>query len=156
MVSVPLIPAFHRFVCFQPNVGEPSQETSLSRSERKRNREQHRRNEVTNGLDAMAAMLSKIDPGRMKGGRWTSKKESGDGGVAMSRVELLNHALETLDRLHTENESRKRIIADLIKGAGVPGVPSQQAGVIDSNDSEKSDSKKQKMEVRGEAPVVRR
>lgn len=111
---------------------------------------------MTNGLDAMAAMLSKIDPGRMKGGRWTSKKENSDGGVAMSRVELLNHALETLDRLHTENESRKRIIADLTKGAGVAGLPPQQAGIIANNDSEKVDPKNQNMEVRGEAPMARR
>lgn len=104
-------------ITMSSDAGDLSQDDpNLSRSERKRNREQHRRNEVTNGLDALASMLSTVDPARMKGGRWTSKKETGDGGVAMSRVELLNHALETLERLHKENEARKDIIAELSKG----------------------------------------
>lgn len=110
--------------------GDPSQDANLSRSERKRNREQHRRNEVTNGLDALATMLAKIDPGRMKGGRWTSKKENGDVGVAMSRVELLNHALETLERLHTENEERKTVISSFSRcGTVASQDPSTECGL---------------------------
>ena len=68
-------------------------------------------------------MLAKIDPDRMKGGRWTSKKENSDGGVAMSRVELLNHAHETLERLHTENEERKAVISDFSRGGSVASRP---------------------------------
>ena len=124
------------------DAGDLSQDDpNLSRSERKRNREQHRRNEVTNGLDALASMLSTVDPARMKGGRWTSKKETGDGGVAMSRVELLNHALETLERLHKENEARKDIIAELSKGKAL----SKGAAL---NDLISQQLKKQRTEVR--------
>jgi hypothetical protein len=108
---------------------------------------------VTNGLDAMAAMLAKIDPSRMKGGRWTSKRESGDGGVAMSRVELLNHALDSLERLHTENEARKKIIEDLSRIAGVAAILPQVA-VMETIGSAQPDSKKAKTEVRSECSVV--
>lgn len=79
-------------------------EEDLSRSERKRNREKSRRNALNDRLEALAALLYKIDP----------KLKSGKGEQAiMNRVNLIQSAVQTLQRIHGENEERKLAITDL-------------------------------------------
>ena len=92
-------------------------EEDLSRSERKRNREKSRRNALNDRLEALAALLYKIDPA-LKSGK-------GDQAI-MNRVNLIQSAVQTLQRIHTENEDRKLAITDLTDGgSGKVGQVSQ-------------------------------
>lgn len=103
---------------------EPSLAQS-TRSERKRNREQKRRNEVNGGLDQLTRLIFMIDPQlKVVAELRASKNHSGGKrppGVSdaqlLSRVELINSAVATLARVHQENEERKLMIARLTMGA---------------------------------------
>lgn len=85
----------------------------LSRSERKRNREKNRRNSLNYRLEALAALLFKIDP--------TLKSGKGDNAI-MNRVNLIQSTVQTLERIYKENEDRKLLITDL---SGETGKGSQ-------------------------------
>lgn len=93
----------------------------LSRSERKRHREKKRRSDVNRGLDQLMDLVFLIDPElkleaedraqKASGGRTTSSDPP-----LLSRVELINSAVATLERVHRENEERKMVIAHLARG----------------------------------------
>jgi hypothetical protein len=95
----------------------------LTRSERKRNREKNRRNSLNYRLEALAALLFKIDP--------TLKSGKGDNAI-MNRVNLIQSAVQTLERIHKENEERKLLITDLSGGTGKGGQVSSRNHSVDS------------------------
>lgn len=96
------------------------------RAERKRQREQQRRHNLNKGLDEMMAILFRIDP-RLKddsiersnlqsrlGGPMSPTVSKNENNALLSRVEIVQYAVSTLERLHRENEERKMVIADLM------------------------------------------
>lgn len=95
-------------------------EIEKQRVERKRNREKQRRSDVTKGLEALLDLIFRIDPklkldaeeraANTAGGRITSDSS------LLSRVELINIAVLTLERIHQENEERKMVITHLTRG----------------------------------------
>ena len=110
-------------------ISEPSTaQATATRSERKRNREQKRRNEVNSGLDQLTRLIFIIDPQLKAVAELRASKSHSGGrrppGVSdtqlLSRVELINSAVATLARVHQENEERKLMIARLTMGAA-PG-----------------------------------
>jgi hypothetical protein len=112
----------------------------LSRSERKRDREKKRRSDVNSGLDRMMALIFVIDPQlkaeaeerakKVQGGRATSAENP-----ILSRVELINSAVMTLERIHRENEERKMVIAHLARGLLAGNANSSGAAAPESAQS---------------------
>lgn len=113
--------------------------TELSRSERKCLREKKRRNDVNRGLDQLLSLVFEIDPEIKLEAEERVKKTHGVLTKALrespllSRLELVNHAIATLERVHKENEERKRVISHLSRGllAG-GGNPAPPAGALSS------------------------
>ena len=91
-----------------------------SRSERKRHREKQRRSDVNKGLDQMMALIFLIDPQLKAEAEERARKNQGgrtaSENTMLSRVELINSAVATLERVHRENEERKMVIAHLARG----------------------------------------
>ena len=110
-----------------------------SRAERKRHREKKRRNDVNKGLDQLMELVFIIDPQLKFEAEERARKASGGrtsntDAPLLSRVELINSAVVTLERVYRENEERKMVIGHLAGGllagnggggallASVPGV----------------------------------
>ena len=93
----------------------------MSRSERKRHREKRRRNDVNKGFDDLMSLLLEIDPGVQaeaeERARRGQLKSGHDDNPLLSRVDLISKTVEVLRRVNTENEERKVIIDELLRGA---------------------------------------
>jgi len=93
------------------------QKLAESRSEKKRNREQKRRNEVNEGLDRLTKVLFIIDPDLKAAAQTRATKAQGastaNEAQLLSRVELINCAAETLARIYQENEQYKILTSQL-------------------------------------------
>lgn len=91
----------------------------LSRAEKKRDREKQRRKDLNGAYDRLSALLFKIDPKIREDADERSKiKTSGDGEdmLTFNRLELVNSAVDVLERIHRENEERKMVIIHLSRG----------------------------------------
>jgi hypothetical protein len=94
----------------------------LSRSEKKREREKKRREDVNRGFDHLMSLIFMIDPELKAEAEDRQRKSLGDllktkpEALLLSRIELINAAIATLQRVHDENEKRKMTIAVLSKG----------------------------------------
>jgi len=88
----------------------------LSRTEKKRNREQQRRHEVNEGFDSLIDLLRRIEP-RFRTG---SRKPAFSAGADMdehtitNRVDLLDYTMHLIQSLHDDNEKKKERIKELI------------------------------------------
>jgi len=92
-----------------------------SRAERKRHREKQRRSDVNKGLDQLMELVFIIDPQLKFEAEERARKASGGRTAStdapiLSRVELINSAVATLERVHHENEQRKIVITHLAGG----------------------------------------
>jgi len=116
-----------------------------SRSERKRNREQKRRDDVNKGLEQLTKMVFVIDPQLKAAAEDRAKKSHGRTAVPesqlLSRVELVTSAVATMGRVHQENEMRKVIIAQLSRdlaaargGSGAAPSPEMMAAAAGAQD----------------------
>lgn len=90
--------------------------------EKKRRREKQRRTDLNRALEQLSQVIFMIDP-RLKAEaeerlnrNSTNKSRRIEPGAMLSRVELINGASLTLQRLHRENEERKVVIAQLSGG----------------------------------------
>jgi hypothetical protein len=98
----------------------------LSRTEKKRNREKKRREDVNHGFDQLMSLIFMIDPELKTEAEDRKKNSLGDGPKAkpeaplLSRIELINAAIATLQRVHYENTKRKMTIALLSNGLFYP------------------------------------
>jgi len=109
----------------------------MSRSERKKHREQKRRKEVNKWLDDLMALLVDIDPS-IKGEADREKIRKGHQGKKttintsattalfgdsenplMSRVDLISRTVMVLDRLNRENKQQRLLIQQLSSCGGV-------------------------------------
>jgi hypothetical protein len=108
---------------FSPKMDSESMMSGMSQSERKRFREKKRRSEITNAIDQLTKILLKVEPANLiqqnnlvystnssdipsRAGR--SNGGSGGGGQQpLNRTEIINHAVQVLERLFRENEERK-------------------------------------------------
>lgn len=94
----------------------------LSRSEKKRNREKKRREDVNQGIDQLMSLIFMIDPELKAEADDRQRKTHRDvvpkakPEALLSRIELINAAVATLQRVHDENEKRKMAITFLSKG----------------------------------------
>jgi hypothetical protein len=112
----------------------------MSRSERKKHREQKRRKEVNKGLDDLMALLVDIDPSikgeadreKMRKGRQGKKTTTNTSATTattalfgdsenplMSRVDLISRTVIVLDRLNRENKQQRLLIQQLSSCGGV-------------------------------------
>jgi hypothetical protein len=95
----------------------------MSRTERKRDREKKRRGDVNRGLDQLMSLVFLISP-ELKAEAEDRRRKNHNHRVLstteteamLSRVELINGAVATLQRIHRENEERKMVIAHLSMG----------------------------------------
>jgi len=89
-----------------------TQYNSMTKAEKKRYREKIRRNGISNAFDELSSELLKISPHIWKSADTSLQYDSvstGSGLVqSLSRVSLINHAVCTMKRLHTENEIYKK------------------------------------------------
>lgn len=98
------------------------EEIEKARQERKRNREQQRRNGINDGIDRLLELVFAIDPELKLEAQERAQMNSSRGRIPssehclLSRVEILNHGIMTLDRVHRENEEHKVILAHVMKG----------------------------------------
>ena len=106
--------------------------SKLSRSERKRHREQKRRSDVNKGFEALMTILIQIDPQVKHEAQERARRGLSKGGPAgahddnlLSRVDLVNRTAEVLRRIHQENEQRKKIIETLIAKTGISNIDSK-------------------------------
>jgi hypothetical protein len=113
----------------------------LSRTEKKRNREQQRRHEVNEGFDALIDLLRRIEPKFRTG----SRKPAFSAGADMdehtitNRVDLLDYTMKLLQHLHDENESKKdKIKGLLIEQATKKATEEVRAGTGDTNEEQNS------------------
>lgn len=104
----------------------PDELAKLSRSERKRHREKKRRSDVNKGFDDLMTLLLEIDPTvrteaeeRSRRGNWKGTYGAEDN--LLSRVDLIDRAVEVLRRIHCENEDRKLMISSLTRSKGSEG-----------------------------------
>lgn len=105
------------------------------RQEKKRNREQQRRNALNDGLDRLLELIFEIDPNLKAEAEIRARQSSYRGRVPniehslLSRVEILDHGIMTLRRIHRENEDRKLALAHIVKEdpSAVPAVPAAAA-----------------------------
>jgi hypothetical protein len=121
---------------------EDSQKLSLS--EIKRNREKKRRADIRKGLDTLSQMLLVIDPLLETALEEREKLLRGAGGSRsrtpkksqqqfFSHVELVNHAVATLARIHSQNEIHKNVIARMARARASSG--GNRNGVLSSASS---------------------
>ena len=110
----------------------------ISRSEKKREREKKRRSDLNEGLDKLMTLVFTIDPQlkadleeRHKGSHHSRAMNREEPEIMLSRIELINAAIATLQRVHRENEENKMVISLLTKGLratdGGSGGPLQPA-----------------------------
>ena len=112
----------------------------ISRSEKKREREKKRRSDLNQGLDQLMALIFMIDPqlkAKAEAEEWHRKSHHNrissreEPEIILSRVELINAAIATLQRVHRENEENKMLISFLTSGLhaqdGGNGGPLQPA-----------------------------
>ena len=92
----------------------PSQK--LSRTEKKRNREQQRRHEVNEGFDGLIDLLRRIEPKFRTGSRKPTFSAGADidEHTITNRVDLLDYTMKLLQHLHDENEIKKEKIKELL------------------------------------------
>lgn len=106
----------------EPEIDLKMAHINTARTERKRNREKQRRSDVNKGLDQLIYLVFAIDPQLKKEAEERAKKNPHGGrsltadNALLSRVELLNCAVATLQHVHQENEERKMVIARLAEG----------------------------------------
>lgn len=107
--------------------GGKSQKTDdieKARQDRKRNREQQRRNALNDGIDRLLQLVFAIDPQLKVEAEERARTGSSRGRVPsvehclLSRVEILDHGIATLQRVNRENEDRKVIIGRLMAEKG--------------------------------------
>lgn len=116
LCELALLQGLHSGVGMQtPSLPEtPSRK--LSRTEKKRNREQQRRHEVNEGFDSLIDLLRRIEPKFRTG----SRKPAFSAGADMdehtitNRVDLLDYTMKLLQSLHDDNETKKVKIKELI------------------------------------------
>lgn len=102
--------------------GSGGPKLAQSRSEKKRNREQKRRNQLNDGLDKLTEAIFTIDPDLKAAARArasSNNKSSVPDTQLLSRVELIDTAVATLQRVHQENEMLRR---NLPLSVGLPGM----------------------------------
>lgn len=117
----------------------PAQSANISRSERKKLREQKRRKELNKGLDGLMALLIEIDPSiqthaadRDKTRKGQSSKASTSSSSSeienqlLNRVDLISRAVSVLERLNHENKQQKLMIQQLLMSKSAV-FPSMQA-----------------------------
>jgi hypothetical protein len=103
-----------------------------ARQEKKRNREQQRRNALNDGLDRLLELIFEIDPNLKAEAEIRARQSSYRGRIPsiehclLSRVEILDHGIMTLRRIHRENEDRKLALARMSKDNASP-VPAAAA-----------------------------
>lgn len=115
------------------------------RREEKRNREQQRRNALNDGLGVLLDLVFVIDPQLKVQVEQRARTLPSRGGIRipssstpspehclLSRVEILEHGISTLQRVHHENEERKlamcsmaQEIKSLKSGNGGGQIPSE-------------------------------
>ena len=87
------------------------------RSERKRQREKQRRFDLSNAFDDLAAFIAEVEPepGDADSDNKKKRKKAGDSedSAGITRLDLIGRALKIMERLHRENEERKRIISTM-------------------------------------------
>jgi uncharacterized protein YggL (DUF469 family) len=86
----------------------------LITTEHKSDRERQRRMNLNTHLDQLRRLLLKVEP--------TLNNAADRDALASNRLNLLDSAIHVLNKLYTENEERKRVIAGLLspKGVGQP------------------------------------
>lgn len=107
-----------------------------AKSEKKRDREQHRRNAFNEGLDRLTDLIFLIDPQlRIMAESRVTKIANKTPNIyqLLSRVELINSAVSTLARVHQENERTKLAIAQIMsRGMPPSGLDGQSGGATDT------------------------
>ena len=82
-----------------------------SKTERKRIREQQRRSDLTDAFDDLSALILEMNGDAESKHEKKKRKISGqnhaDDTCGMSRVELINRSVATIERLHQENQELK-------------------------------------------------
>lgn len=91
---------------------------TLSRAEKKRDREKRRRSDLNLGFENLTDLIFRIEPSRQRQAEMSAKtcKGKNDESPLLSRVDIIHQALEVMERLYLENEERKRIIQHLSQG----------------------------------------
>lgn len=93
---------------------EDGMHPSNKKSERKRQREKDRRKEMAEGFVELGQLLAQIDPDDSDGARGKRVRRGlDDGGTdtdpsGMTRIDLISRAIETIRKLHAENQDLKR------------------------------------------------
>lgn len=95
---------------------------SMTKRERKRDREKQRRSDLNYAFDSLMELIFRINPRRReeaeanrKGGGQYCKGKSEESPL-LSRLDIVNEAVETMGRIHLENEERKGVILHLSRG----------------------------------------
>lgn len=95
---------------------------SNKRSERKRQREKQRRSDLSNAFDELAAFIVQVEPesADVELDNKKKRKKSGEGedSSGITRLDLIGRAVKIMERLHRENEERKRVIKELQNRGG--------------------------------------
>ena len=120
--------------------GADGPKLAKAKSEKKRDREQQRRNALNEGMDRLTDLIFLIDPQlRVVAESRVTKNSSNKTPSTyqlMSRVELVNSAVATLQRVHQENERTKMAIAQIMSRGMPPSGPStnnsQSGGATDA------------------------
>lgn len=105
-----------------PKNGEDEAESktpeSLSRSERKRDREKKRRDDLNKGFDRLQNLIFGIDPEVKEEADERIHRSRGnvEEHAVFSRLELIHHAINTLEKVNQENEERKMVIQHMARG----------------------------------------
>ena len=109
----------------------------MSRSEKKKHREQKRRKQVNKGLDELMALLVEIDPSikstdgdksRQGQAKAPPDEKHGDHPL-LNRVDLISRTVSVLDRLYRENKQQKLIIEQLSRVGGVIAAGGQSSSL---------------------------
>ena len=116
LCELALLQGLHSGVGRQTPCSPEAPSRKLSRTEKKRNREQQRRHEVNEGFDSLVDLLRQIEPKFRTG----SRKPAFSAGADMdehtitNRVDLLDYTMKLLQSLHDDNEKKKEKIKELI------------------------------------------
>lgn len=93
-------------------------ETLAEKAERKREREKQRRLDLNEAFERLQELVFRINPEIRKEAeiRMAVSKSRNDEQGIFNRLELLLHALDTLEAVHEENEERKMVIQHMARG----------------------------------------
>lgn len=107
-----------------------------SRSEKKRNREQQRRNQLNEGLDRLTEVIFIVDPDLKAAARArasNNNRSSVPDTQLLSRVELIDTAVATLHRVHQQNEMLRRNLSVSMGHPGMGGAPALYQSLLNQH-----------------------